>query len=92
MPLAEHAGEGDTAVTDQEAVGTHQTLRERDLDDGLAAAISALPWVRQLCPLMPHEYAVHSRSPAWEWETLEARVMPGNPASYLVCPPFRGVG
>jgi hypothetical protein len=50
-------------------------------------AIEALPWVRQLCPLMPHEYAVRFRSPAWAWDRLEAMVRTG-PGGYLAY--FRG--
>ena len=35
-------------------------------------AIAALPWVDQLCPFMPHQYAIVSKSPAWAWHALAA--------------------
>jgi hypothetical protein len=63
-------------------------MGEPVLDGRLAEAISTMPWVRQFCPLMPHEYAVRSRSPAWAWDGLEAMVQATNPQSYLAY--FRG--
>ena len=47
-------------------------------DDGrtvdILEAIQALPWVSQLCPLMPHQYAVLRQSPDWAWFALEAMI------------------
>lgn len=57
--------------------------REFDVLD----AIGALPWVQQLCPLMPHEYAVLFKSPEWAWAALEAMVR-WSPDSYRAY--FRG--
>ena len=37
-------------------------------------AIGALPWVTQLCPLMPHQYAVLRKSPEWAWLALDATI------------------
>ena len=50
-------------------------------------AISALPWVDQLYPLMPHQYAVLRGSPAPAWNALEAMIS-NSPDSYLAY--FRG--
>lgn len=51
-------------------------------------AIAGLPWVRQLCPQMPHEYVVQTRSDPLQYAVLEAMVRPGNPDSYRAY--FRG--
>lgn len=58
--------------------------REYDVLD----AIAALPWVRQLCPVMPHEYAVVFKSPGWAWNVLNAMVKSSNPETYRAY--FRG--
>ncbi|MBA3687331.1 MAG: hypothetical protein H0W81_00610 [Chloroflexi bacterium] len=44
-------------------------------------AIGALPWVSQLCPLMPHQYAVSFKSPAWACDVVNAMVKATNPES-----------
>lgn len=45
-------------------------------DDGVTYdvldAIEQLPWVRQLCPFMPHEYAILRKSPEQAWYVVEA--------------------
>jgi hypothetical protein len=51
-------------------------------------AIAALPWVSQLCPSMPHQYAVLFTSPDWAWYVLDAMVGKHNPDSYQAY--FRG--
>ncbi len=51
-------------------------------------AIDALPWVDQLCPLMPHQYAVSFKSPVWAWDVVNAMVKATNPESYRAY--FRG--
>ena len=47
-------------------------------DDGnsydVRDAIGQLPWVRQWCPFMPHEYAIRSKSPEQAWYVVEAMV------------------
>lgn len=48
--------------------------RRRGGDVDLAGVIGALPWVQQLCPLMPHEYAVLRDSPDWAWFALDATI------------------
>lgn len=70
-----------------------QIIDERTVrgDDGreydVLKAVDALPWVHQLCPLMPHDYAVLFRSPEWAWAALEAMVK-WSPDSYKAY--FRG--
>jgi hypothetical protein len=60
-------------------------------DDGtefdVLEAAKALPWVDQLCPLMPHQYAVQMRSPEMAFRVLEAMVAK-SPESYRAY--FRG--
>lgn len=51
-------------------------------------AIDALPWVRQLCPQMPHEYAVSFKSPDWAWNVVNVMVSSRNPDTYRAY--FRG--
>ncbi len=51
-------------------------------------AIAALPWVRPLCPVMPHEYAVVSKSPGWAWNVLNSMVKSSNAETYRAY--FRG--
>lgn len=53
----------------------------------LSTAIETLPWVDQLCPFMPHQYAVRRRSPLWAWDALDAAIKdsPDNYRAY-----FRG--
>ena len=47
-------------------------------DDGsshdVLDAIGGLPWVRQLCPFMPHEYAILGKSPEQAWYVVEAMI------------------
>ena len=37
-------------------------------------AVDQLPWVRQWCPFMPHEYAILGKSPEQAWYVLEAMI------------------
>jgi len=65
-----------------------RTAREPDdTHVGVLEAIGVLPWVNQLCPLMPHQYAVLAKSPAWAWYALDAMIRQ-NPHSYRAY--FRG--
>ena len=50
-------------------------------------AIEQLPWTRQWCPFMPHEYAILSRSPEEAWYLVEAMIRL-SPTSYRAF--FRG--
>jgi hypothetical protein len=64
------------------------TLRDSDgsLHEVMAAA-AALPWTRQWCPFMPHEYAIRGKSPEQAWNLLEAMIRL-SPNSYRAF--FRG--
>lgn len=59
-------------------VRTFEYVDERTLrgDDGssydVLDAIGQLPWVRQLCPFMPHEYAILRNSPEQAWYVVES--------------------
>lgn len=65
-----------------------RTLRRRDgATHDVLDAIAALPWTRQLCPFMPHEYAILDKSPEQDWYVLEAMIRL-SPASYRAF--FRG--
>lgn len=69
-------------VIDQRAVRD-----ENGATHDILEAIAALPWVRQLCPFMPHEYAVLNRSPGASWFALDAMIRL-SPRSYRAY--FRG--
>lgn len=65
-----------------------RTIRAEDgAEYDVIDAIDALPWVSQLCPLMPHQYVVRAKAPDWAWNALEAMVR-RNPHSYRAY--FRG--
>ena len=52
-----------------------RTLRDADgATHDVLAAIEQLPWVRQWCPFMPHEYAILGKSPEQAWYVLEAMI------------------
>ena len=57
------------------------------IEVGILDAIRVLPWVGQLCPLMPHQYAVLRKSPLWGWCGLDAMIR-DSPDSYIAY--FRG--
>lgn len=48
----------------------------------LEAAIAELPWIRQRCPFMPHEYVVKPQAPRLAW-AIVATWLDRHPASYL---------
>ena len=50
-------------------------------------AIDQLPWVRQWCPFMPHEYSILGKSPEQAWYVLESMIRL-SPKSYRAF--FRG--
>lgn len=60
---------------------------EEGTDYDVLEAIDALPWVNQLCPLMPHQYAVLRKSPESAWFALDAMIRQ-SPDSYHAY--FRG--
>jgi hypothetical protein len=60
---------------------------EDGVEYDVRVAIESLPWVSQLCPLMPHQYVVRAKAPDWAWNALEAMAR-WNPHSYRAY--FRG--
>lgn len=75
------------------AAGQFEYVDERTLSgaDGtqfdVLDAVQQLPWVRQLCPFMPHEYAILRKSPEQDWYVVEAMIRL-SPTSYRAF--FRG--
>ena len=52
-----------------------RTLRAADgTDRDVLEAIDQLPWVRQWCPFMPHQYAILSMSSERAWYIVEAMI------------------
>ncbi len=51
-------------------------------------AIAVLPWVKQLCPLMPHEYAHQSKADRLAYRVVEHMLKAANPDTYRAY--FRG--
>lgn len=51
-------------------------------------AIAALPWVAQLCPLMPHQYAHRSKADPLAYGVVEHMLKAINPDTYRAY--FRG--
>lgn len=43
-----------------EPTGERMVRAEGGVEYDVLAAIDALPWVSQLCPLMPHQYVVRA--------------------------------
>lgn len=75
------------AMPSFEIVDSRTVRAEDGSHSDVLEAIEALPWVHQLCPLMPHDYAVLFRSPESAWFALEAMVR-WSPDSYRAY--FRG--
>ena len=66
-----------------------RTARDDDGHDyDVLEAIAALAWVKQLCPLMPHEYAHQSKSDPLAYAVVEHMLKSANPESYRAY--FRG--
>ena len=51
-------------------------------------SVERLPWVDQLCPLMPHQYAHLNRSEALAYHVVEHMLKAANPDTYRAY--FRG--
>ena len=63
----------------------------RDVDGrehDVLEAVAALPWVSQLCPLMPHDYAHKFKSDPQSYGVVERMLKASNPDSYRAY--FRG--
>jgi hypothetical protein len=71
-----------------EVVDAHTVRDEDGREYNVLQAIAALPWVSQLCPVMPHQYVVFSKSDPVAYSVLEAMVGSGNRESYRAY--FRG--
>ncbi len=66
-----------------------RTLRDEDGHaHDVLAAMDRLPWVRQLCPAMPHEYAHRDKSDPLDFAIVERMLKASNPESYRAY--FRG--
>jgi hypothetical protein len=84
---------GGSTQQDVNMRGGYTYIDERTLSDGdgqpldVLEAIDRLPWVRQWCPFMPHEYAILGKSPEEAWYVVEAMIRL-SPKSYSAF--FRG--
>jgi hypothetical protein len=58
------------------------------LEHDVSEAIAALPWVDQLCPLMPHQYAHQSKADPLAYGVVEHMLKAANPDTYRAY--FRG--
>jgi hypothetical protein len=66
-----------------------QTVRDDfGHDHDVLQAIELLPWVRQLCPLMPHEYAHQAKADSLAYGVVEHMLKAANPGTYRAY--FRG--
>jgi hypothetical protein len=67
----------------------HQTVRDADgREYDVLEAIKQLPWVSQLCPQMPHDYASPHKSDRTFFDVLDTMVSSRNADTYLAY--FRG--
>jgi hypothetical protein len=65
-----------------------QTVRSSDGQEHvISLAVRELPWVRQLCPFMPHEYVHVKNAPKVAWQALDAMIA-RSPKTYKAF--FRG--
>jgi hypothetical protein len=75
-------------VTGYEIVDS-RTVRDQDGGDhDVLQSIEALPWVSQLCPQMPHDYAHKFKSDPLAYAVVERMLKADNPESYRAY--FRG--
>lgn len=66
-----------------------RTLRDEEGREHLVLdAIDALPWVHQLCPQMPHDYAHQRKSEPLAYAVVERMLKASNPETYRAY--FRG--
>lgn len=66
-----------------------RTVRdEGGRDHDVLEATEALPWVQQLCPVMPHDYAHQRHSDPLAYAVVERMLKASNPESYRAY--FRG--
>ena len=66
-----------------------RTVRDQEgRDHDVLESINALPWVSQLCPQMPHDYAHKFKSDPHAYAVVERMLKASNPDSYRAY--FRG--
>jgi hypothetical protein len=66
-----------------------RTVRDQDgREHDVLESIDALPWVPQLCPMMPHDYAHQFKSDRLAYAVVERMLKASNPESYRAY--FRG--
>ena len=66
-----------------------RTVRDQEgRDHDVLESIEKLPWVHQLCPQMPHDYAHKLKSDPHAYAVVERMLKAGNPESYRAY--FRG--
>ena len=66
-----------------------RTVRDQEgRDHDVLESIDALPWVSQLCPQMPHDYAHKLKSDPLAYAVVERMLKASNPDSYRAY--FRG--
>jgi hypothetical protein len=66
-----------------------RTVRDQEgRDYDVFESINSLPWVKQLCPQMPHEYAHKLKSDQHAYAVVERMLKASNPDSYRAY--FRG--
>jgi hypothetical protein len=61
---------------------------EENVKHYVLEAIARLPWVKQLCPLMPHEYAHQKKADLLTYAVVEHMLKAANPETYRAY--FRG--
>lgn len=76
-----------TAVREFQYVDERTLRGADDVEYDVIDAVAQLPWVRQLCPFMPHEYAILAKGPEQAWFVLESMIRL-SPNSYRAF--FRG--
>lgn len=66
-----------------------RTVRDEDgRDHDVLKAMESLPWVHQLCPLMPHDYVHQTKVDPLAYAVVERMLRADNPESYKAY--FRG--
>jgi hypothetical protein len=71
-----------------EIVDEHTLVDADGTRHDVLEAIAGLPWVKQLCPLMPHEYAHQSKADLLAYAVVEHMLKAANPDTYRAY--FRG--
>jgi hypothetical protein len=71
-----------------EIIGSAVVRDEEGVKHDVLEAIAVLPWVKQLCPLMPHEYAHQKKADLLTYAVVEHMLKAANPETYRAY--FRG--